>query len=58
MSTLADIQAAVVAQGVQLDAVVAKVAALKTVVPVDQPALDAVAAAVTANDGKIAAALA
>lgn len=58
MATLADLQVAVNNQSTQLDAVVAKVAALKAVVPVDQGALDTVAAALAVNDTKIAAALA
>jgi hypothetical protein len=58
MATLADLQTAAANQSTQLDLVVAKVAQLKTVTPLDQAAVDAVAATLSANDTKIAAALA
>jgi len=58
MATLAGIQTALANQATQLDLVVAKMAALKAVVPADPTAIDAVASAVAAADAKIAAALA
>ena len=56
MATLDTILAQVQSQGTQLDAVVTAVAALKANQQ-NQAAVDAVAAAVAANDTKIAAAL-